>query len=237
MDYFIDWSCRLPVRLGEENFPKGTIQAMETLNERYHISHFCMMPEFDVRENSLSLFRLRLDRAADLVREHLPRHLKIKIVPRVYLTEGLWRTESLHSLLFTRKRYLPLQLPLSDYAEWMDTEINRLLYTQKYNLLFTSCELFRELYPTEIADRLFRIPQAAYQFNFRSLTDDVTVKDVSKLLANGKTVLLGTGLTAQGKIWQYDFAYYQETATKKLSVADHQKLMHQNRAFWTLPMR
>jgi len=237
MDYFIDWNCQLPVRINGENFPKDTIRAMELLNERYRISHFCLMPEFDERENSLALFQLRLERAADLLREYLPQHLKIKIVPRVYLTPELWHEEALHRLLFTRNRYLPLQLPLSEYAEWMDTEINRLLFTKKYRLLFTSCELFRELYPTEIADKLFRVPQAAYQFNYRALTEDPAVNDVSRLLAEGKTVLLGTGLTTFGKTLQYDFAYYQETATKKLSVADYQKLMHQNRAFWALPMR
>ena len=237
MDYFIDWCCRLPLRICAERFPWDTIQAMETLNERDHISHFCMMPEFDPREGSIGLFQLRLDRAADLLREHLPRHLKIKIVPRAYLTEGLWRTEGLHRLLFTRNRYLPLQLPLSEYEQWMDTELNRLLYTQKYRILFTSCEMFREFYSKEIADKLFRIPRAAYQFNFRSLTDDVAAKDVSILLSRGQTVLLGTGLTTSGKIWQYDFSYYQETATKKLSVADYQKLLHQNRAFWMFPKR
>ena len=237
MDYFIDWSYRLTVPTNGERLPREAVQAMEFLFERFQISHFCIMPDFDANLESVSLFLLRWDRIANRLRSLLPPHLKIKIVPCVYLTRELSGTEHLNRLLFTKNRYLPLQLPLGEYAEWMDYEIHQLLYRQKYNLLLTSCERYPEWYPPNVTEKLFRIPHAVYQFNYCAFCDEGASQYISQLLERRQTVLLGTGLTSLGKAWQYDFSHYQKTATKKLSVADYQKLMHQNRSFWTLPKR
>ncbi len=234
MDYFVDWSFRLT---SGESFPNEAIRAMEHLNKHFGISRFAVMPEFDARLCSVPMFLLQADRCTDLLREALPSHLKIKLLPRVYLSRGLALTEWLNRLSFGRNRYLALQLPWGEYGDWMDDELHQLLYDRRYRLLLTSCELYSSFYSSETVERLFRIPQAVYQFNYRALSDEGMCQHISKMIGQDQTVLLGTGLTTLGKTWQYGLSHYQKAATKNLSVADYQRLLHQNRVFWDLPQR
>ena len=234
MDYLVDWSFRL---VSGEKFPLEAVQAMEHLCERFGISRFAVMPEFDARLCSVPMFLLQAEHCIDRLREVLPSHLKIKILPRAYLSKGLSDTEWLNRLSFGRNRYLALQLPWGEYDEWMDSELHRLLYEYRYRLFLTSCELYPTFYPHETVEKLFRIPKAVYQFNYRALTDAGMCRYISKMIEQKQTVLLGTGLTTLGKTWQYDLSHYQKAATKNLSVADYQKLLHQDRAFWDLPQK
>lgn len=234
MEHLVDWSFR--VTAGEA-YPHEAIQAMEHLNERFGVSRFAVMPEYDARLCSVPLFLLRLARDADRLREALPSHLKIKLLPRVYLSKGLARTEHLNRLSFGKYRYLALQLPWGEYEDWMDTELHRLLYECGYRLLLTSCELYPAFYASETVERLFRIPQAVYQFNYRALADADSRRYISKMIGQDQKVLLGTGLTTLGKAWQYELSHYQKAATNHLSVADCQRLLHQSRVFWDLPQR
>lgn len=234
MDYFADWSFR--VTAGEA-FPNEAIQAMELLNERFGVSRFAVMPEYDARLCSVPMFLLQSEHSIDRLREALPSHLKIKLLPRVYLSKGLAKTEYLNRLSFGRYRYLALQLPWGEYEDWIDAELHELLYGRGYRLLLTSCELYSTFYSNETVERLFRMPQAVYQFNYRALTDADACRQISKILGREQTVLLGTGLTTLGKARQYDLFHYQKAATNHLSVADCQRLLHQSRVFWDFPQR
>ena len=234
MDHLVDWSFRL---VSGENFPLEAVQAMEHLCERFGISRFAVIPEFDARLCSVPMFLLQSEHSIDRLREVLPAHLRIKLLPRAYLSKGLAKTEWLYRLSFGRDRYLALQLPWGEYEEWIDNELHQLLYLHRYRLFLTSCELYSTFYSKEIVEKLFRIPKAVYQFNYRALTDADTCRYISKMIGQGQTVLLGTGLTTLGKAWQYDLSHYQKAATKNLSVADYQKLLHQDRAFWEFPQK
>ncbi len=234
MDHLVDWSFRIT---SGDGFPGEAIQAMEYLNERFGVSHFAVMPEYDARRGSVPLFLLGLEQYEDRLREKLPTHLKIKLVPRVYLSQGLSETEHLNRLSFGKDRYLALQLPWGDYNGWMDRELHRLLYDHRFRLLLTSCELYSTFYPKEIVEKLFRIPHAVYQFHFRALDDAALCRQISSILAQNKTVLLGTSSNSLGKLLQHDLSDYQKAATDHLSVADCQRLLHQSRAFWNLPQR
>lgn len=236
MDYFIDWSCRL-ANTADDTRLQEAARTMKLLSERFRVTHFCIMPEFNADLQSVPMFLLRVERTLELLRRRLPSEIKVRALPRAYLTEGLHRTQHLNRLLFSAQRYLPLLLPLGSYEDWMDREINALLFQNKYRLMLTSCELIRTLYPAEIADKLFRIQNAVYQFHFHSFTDETAVQDVRLLLSRGQTVLMGTGLKSLSDAYYYEFSHYQETATKKLSAAEYQRLLHENRVFWSLPRR
>ena len=86
--------------------------------------------------------------------------------------------------------------------------------------------------PTRMEEnsRIDRMVEKQIEHNKRS-------KYIAKMIGQDQTVLLGTGLTTLGKAWQYDLSNYQKAATKDLSVADCQRLLHQSRVFWDSPQR
>ena len=236
MDYYVDWNCRLmPAMKGSVQSPEDAVTAMLELSQKFHLTRFCMMPEFDPLSESVSMFLLRRDQSEKQLCDILPKELKVKYAAGIHLVPNLHQETNLKKLLFTKDGYLPIILPITDYADWIDLELNRLLYHSSYQkLLFLSCDIYEKLYPKEAMERLFRIKHAVYQFNFQALTDPFFCKRISTLLQEKKTVLLGTSLNTVGKIFHYDLACNQKSAMDLLSVADFQRMLHANRAFWDL---
>ena len=88
------------------------------------------------------------------------------------------------------------------------------------------------MYPTEILDKLMRIPHAVFQFHYHALADADARSLMVKLLRQNQTVLLGSEVNTLGKTYFFDFPYYLESATKHMTVADFQTILRQNQNFW-----
>ena len=228
-----DWNCRLlPGGLFPELSASQNADAIKWLQSRYHFSRFCMMADYDCKKESVTEFILKRDRALRLLRDALPENTKLIAAGSALLVTDLSTVAELDRLTLPSGRFLPLSMPIGAYADWMDTELNRLLYKRHLSPLFLSFERCILLYSPEIVKKLLRVPHAAFQFGFHTLADPKITRVMSALLEKRTTVLLGSGLGAPQKLSTFDFDYYREQAKVNLDVADIQQLFHISHVFY-----
>ena len=190
------------------------------------------MTEYDATLESVGAHLLRRKRLTETLQSYNLSNHKFHVATRVALTPDLYEASDLEKLLFSKENLLCLRLPVSSYEDWMDLEINRLLYKRKLRLCFTSFELALILYPPEVIEKLMRIRGAVFQVNFRALAEERVCEVVQKLIKQNTHVLLGSGIDSPDKIWYYEFDYYMEAAREKLSPDSFMTLLRNNRLFW-----
>ena len=172
MRSYVDWNCQLfPHMCGQISDPSEAAESLCLLSERFGIRRFCMMPDFDSQKETVSMFLLRRFRAARELEGRLPKEIRVRYAGRALINPDLYQTERLKKLCVFGGRFLPVLLPIGEYADWIDLELNHLLYKTQVGLLLTSCELYPIFYPKEALERLFRIENAIYQFNYRALAE------------------------------------------------------------------
>ena len=238
MEYLVDWNCHLMPGMREHvTDPNETIQTMQLLFERFAFTHFCLMPEYDCTREPISVFLLRFFRATELLKSTVkPQMLVWHFQPCVMLAQNLHLTENLVKLTTKVGTYLPIHMPIADYSDWIDFELNRLLYQRKVNLWFVSFEQCVLLYPPEVIEKLINIQNAVYQFAYKSLINPNIARVVKKLVKSNKTVLFGSMVDCLERAYQFDFPYYEKTASELLTPAVYQTVIRQNRYFWTKQM-
>ena len=234
-DRYIDWNCHL---LSDSHDivedPATILQALSYLSAHHQLHTFSMMPTFLSRVDSVASFLIRREKAIKAILEApspLASPIKILSGASVVLDKGLYETQNLNKLTipFGSSRYLPIQLPLSEHDDWIDYEINRILYKADMNIMFLSFERACILYPESIVEKLTRISNSIYQFSYHSLTDERICRVISKLLHRNATVLLGSSLHSSNQIYHYDFDYYLNKSKDYFSSADYAVLMKSNR--------
>lgn len=229
---WIDWNCRLlpGMREGTESAEEA-IALLRKLKEDSGILRFCMMPQFDPAQESVRAFLLRRQNAKERLMEALPEKIYIRVCAAMLLSEGCSELQGLEKLTLL-PGLLPLRPPIAAWTDWMDKEMNHLLFRRRLTPLFLSFELSTILYSNEIVLKMMRIPNAAFQFSFRSLTDPAVCRIIHTLLQENHTVLLGSGIRHQQKAEDYDIAHYLFRAEDHLSPADRNTLLNSNISFW-----
>lgn len=235
MEYLVDWNCRLlPAMRGLVADSIEAITTMQLLFERYGFTHFQLSPEYDCTREPVSVFLIRYHKAVEKLQANPSiKAFHIQYHPIVMLAQNLHLTEGLKKLLIKQGNYLALHLPISDYADWIDFEINRLLYKRKFKLWFTSFEQCVLLYPPEIIEKLIQIKGAVFQFAFKSLTNPKVIRVIRALVKANRTVLLGTAVDCLERAYQFDYPFYEQQASSLLTPAVYQTILRQNRYFWT----
>lgn len=232
MNLLVDWCCRLLPRMrGEAEGEAACANALLHLYEKHGFNRFLMTPTFDAELEPISHFLLRRSGAAERLTPLLPRAVQLRLGAAVELTPSLSSCEDLERLTL-RGNLLPLSLPLAEYADWIDLELNRLLYRRKCRLLLLSFERALVLYPQDVIDRLLRIEGAIPQFSFRSLTDPSVCRVIRSLLRQNRTVLLGTSVTSLGTAYAYTLDEPISDSRTMLHEADLQTLLRVSNAFW-----
>ncbi len=232
MKLLVDWSCRLLPRMrGEVEGESECLSALLHLYEKHGFNRFLMTPAFDADLEPISHFLLRRSSAAERLTPLLPRTVRIGLGAAVELTPSLSTYEDLERLTL-EGMLLPLSLPLAEYADWIDLELNRLLYRRKCRLLFLSFERALVLYPKDVIDRLLRIEGAIPQFSFRSLADPSVCRVIRSLLRQNRTVLLGTSVSSLSTAYAYTLDEPISDSRTMLHEADLQTLLRISNAFW-----
>lgn len=226
---YVDWNCRL---LQSALSPTETVTALQEMKDRFGFRRFCMMQDFYANTESASAFLIRQKRKLQEVKTLLPRGTQVRGAACVHFYQGLSEVADLDRLAITSERLLPLQMPLTEYDDWIDLELNHLLYKKKITPLFLSFELCMVLYPKEIIEKLLRIPMAAYQFNYKALQSPETCRAIFKLLSKS-TVLLGSAINTPEKIPFYEHAYYLESANRNLLRRFKNLLLERNLDYWS----
>ena len=241
---YIDWNSHL-LPGGHEIMtdPKEAAEALCYLQTDLGIKTLCMMPSFLPFSDSVAIFLLRRHKSLSRLSESLAilrqenravKPFKLLCGATVQITPNVHEIDDLKKLTvkFNSKKYLPIQLPIAEFEYWIDYEINRLLYRTGVKLWFVSFDIACKMYPRENIEKMLRISDAIYQFNYRSLEDPYVQRVISKLLKQRSVVLLGTSLDCQGKVYRYDLDYYLKSAKEFFSPAEYAMLMKYNQ---TLP--
>ncbi len=230
MNCFVDWSCGLLPRMRGciETAEEGA-QALSLLHTRLGFNRFLAAPTYDSQREPVSHFLLRRDRAAEDLCALISKPCKLALGASVVLNPSLHEVDGLEKLLVGGGR-LPITLPLTEFDDWIDLELNRLLYRCKYKLLFLSMERSIALYPADCIEKLLRIEDATFQFNFRALTDPACCHIIQALLHRNRTVLLGTGIDSIDACYAYDRACYLDRCD--LHPADLQVLLRTSNTAW-----
>ena len=231
----IDFSSGLLpyMRDGSPN-PLESAQSLCYLSKTYGISRFCMMPIFDCVESSVPIFLLKRTKALEQLccNDLGVSKADLRLGATVLLRPSLWETQGLSKLTLNKPGLLPIRFPLGVYEEWMDLELNRLLYKCHYQLLFTSFEVPTLLFSQETIEKLLRIQNAVFQFNYRALARP-TIRDlIKRMLQQQIPVLLGTGLNNLNEAHYYELEYYLNCAKNELTPSEFQKLLTWNQIYW-----
>ena len=234
MKHLYDWNCHLYSGMNAlVEAPEDNAKAMRLLYERFGMDHFLMLPCFDASYASVQHFLLRRDHAEEALRAVLPDFLKVKFAARVLLRPDLHKVQNLEKLYLTRDGYLALQLPMHSFEDWVDLELNRLLYLKKCKLLFTSFEFYPLIYPKDFIEKLLRIKNLAVQFNYKAIYRQPEYAElIQTLLRNNQSVLFGTTRTSLREVQKYKLDLYQKSAAERLSVADYETVLRKGDSFW-----
>ena len=242
---YIDWNCHLLTGLHETmTDPTEAVKALSFMQSKFGFHTFCMMPYFYPDVDSVSFFLMRRRKALSAVADGLSdaysryadqpsSHFHFQMPVKLLVGATVCMEPKIHQIFdlgklqirFGNDLYLPIRLPLGDYADWIDLELNRLLYQSKFRLLFSSFELPCILYTDEILTKLTRISNAIYQFNYRALENPRILRWILHLLHQNAKVIFGTSLDCLDKAYFYDFDYYLRSAKANCSSADYAMLL------------
>ena len=231
MAYLSDWNFQILSSLsGDVSDVSLTLRSMQYSYEAFGIRKFLLLAPYDF-DRPLSLHLLSRDTYCKTLTKALPKPLILQTASRTTLREGLSGNDGLERLCHKQSGYLPLSLPISTYEDWMDAELNRLLYTRHVKPLFLAFELALILYPNEIVEKLTRISSAAFQFGYKSLTEPQVQETIKSLLHKEKPVLLGTGWNTSDKCFCEDISAELDAAKPAFTKTEWDALLKNNQRF------
>lgn len=231
MSYLLDWNFEiLPSLYGSDPHTEVSLTAMQAFST-IGIHRFLLLAPYDPTR-PIALHLHQRNAYASILKKELPKTLSLQVASRTTLREGLSGMSGLESLCHPKTGYLPLNLPFSVYEDWMDAELNRLLYRRHQKLLFLSFETALILYPQEFIEKLMRIESAAFQFGYASLDQPSVQNAIKRLLHMKKPVLFGTGQSHFDKAYILAFCEKLEAAKAAFSKESWAALLRANRQFW-----
>ena len=215
MRYYTDWDCRLLPMMGDliAN-PEDSLRSLLLLQEKFGLSHFCMMPVFDCDQDSVSAFLARREKSFAEISDRIPTNIHITLGSTVLVRKGLSTEMGLKKLLLPHSKFLPIRLPLDLQSNDTSVELNRLFYHSPYSLLFLCTDSYLDFYSIEDIERWMNLPNTAFQFRFSALENPNAIRLLKLLLAKNKPVFFGTAINSYGKACYYEFDHYVGLAKK-----------------------
>lgn len=234
MRYYTDWDCRLLPMMGDliAN-PKESVCSLLHLQEKFGLSHFCMMPEFDCVYDSVSSFLTRREKAYDEIAELLPKNIHLTLGCAALVRPGLSQERGLKKLLTPRSKRLSIRLPLDRITNEVAIELNQLFYHFPYSLLFLSTDSYFDFYPIEDIERWTCLPTTAFQFNFRAFENKDAIRLIKLLLSKNKDIFFGTAINSYGKACYYEFDHYISLAKQHFNDYELDLLFFPKKTFLT----
>ena len=214
MKTYSDWNCRLLPMMGDLIAdPNDSIRAMLFLKDKFGLSRFCMMPEFDCTQESISAFLIRRDKAWDTLRHKLTRDIHVMLGASATVVEGLSQEVGLKKLILPNTNLFPIRLPFFPTNETAK-ELNRLLYHFPYRILLLSFDTYLNVFPMDEINRWISLPNVAYQWNYKALKNPLARDLIKMQLSQNATVLFGTELYSYGKACFYELDHFLKIASE-----------------------
>ncbi len=212
MRVYTDWDCRLLPMMGDliAN-PQDSAEALLILKEKFGLTRFCMMPEFDCEKDSVANFLIRREKAFSEILPFISNEFRIRLGCAALVIPGLSEISDIKKLLLPKTNLLPIKLPYFPAKE-TPIELNRLLYHLPHQILFLSFDSYFNSYPYEDLLRWIELPNVAFQLNYSAMGDPRAIELLKRLLQRNAMVFFGTGINSYGKACYYEFDYYIELA-------------------------
>lgn len=163
---------------------------------------------------SFESIRRFLHRRADtwkLLRPEIPHGMQVLLGAQTALEPRCTESAAISDLALPGSHYLLVELPLHEFADWIDYELHLILHRRKLFPIFAHFERSLITYPKEISDRLMTVPGAAYQFSLRALRFPDVLHAVRLLAEQNKPVLFGTGAHSDNGLFDNISAILDET--------------------------
>ncbi len=236
MSSHLDWNCGLYPRgldgMVAPSYP-GLYDGLTVLRDRFNIKRFCFSAVYDPGFESVNAHLLRRDRTEKKVQELLAgTKIKMKMMSVVPIAPNLGHVPDLDCLYMFGGTHLPIVLPLYGMCDWLDLELNSLLYKYKHKLFFTSFDRTFDVYPREFVEKCIRIPKAVFQISFQSLSNKSFAYMVRAALREKIPFLLGSELQTGASACFYEFDYYMQKAEQYLSREALERLLELNYQYW-----
>lgn len=226
MKLLTDWNCHLLPMMGEWiAAPWDAREAIIRLHARTGIRHFYMMAEFDCEQESLPCFLLERDRAMRELTRVLPQGVRIFAGGYLRLRPGISETRGLTKLCLPKLDLLPVLLPWNGMTQQDAREWNQLLYHIPARPMIMETDHFLTEFPTEDTERLLRLENVVYQFNYLSLKDKKIRDALRGLMKRNATVLFGTSVNSPGSAGFYDFRTATDLAEADLGKGPLEELL------------
>ncbi len=235
---FADWDCRLSRLLvsDDSSAQAEAREAVSYLSDHCGIRFFAMTQDYDCRREPVSHLLLRKGRYEECFKRIFPsgsQSISVRPFVRAVLVPGLHQTPALERLLVSSRGYLPLVMPATTDSDWIDEELNRLLYTAKYSrLILASFEICMLLYSPEMIERLLRIPELIPQIGYRACSEPAIRRLLERMERQNRTVLFGTGVNSLQKAYQHGLGKTVEAEKIAPSLAEHRLLLQRSLTFW-----
>ncbi len=236
MSSHLDWNCGLFPRgldaMSPPSYP-SIYDGLTVLRDRFHIKRFCFSALYDPHYESVNAHLLRRYRTEERTKNALSdMKLKMKMMSVVPLTEGLSQVPDLDRLYVFGGTHLPVTLPIYGMCDWLDLELNSMLYKSKHKLFFTSFDRAFGLYPREFVEKCIRISKAVFQISFSSLANKPFAYMVRAAIREKVPFLLGSELQTGADACFYEFDYYMQCAEQHLTRQTLERLLELNYQYW-----
>jgi hypothetical protein len=232
MNCLTDYHSRLLPMMGEHiASPKDSVACMRLLRERFGISKFYIISDYDCREESVAMFRLRQKHAEEELQALASNEFRIETAGCALVLPDVSKMLGLQKLRLPKTNYLPIRLSLTSDADARLLELNRLLYHFPLRPLFLSFDQYEKTCSNEEVQRLLSIPNAAYQFSYRSLTDPKTCEKLRFLMRKRAPILFGTEISSPNEAAYYELDYYLDCARREFTVFEFETLFFQKKIF------
>jgi protein-tyrosine phosphatase len=120
------------------------------------------------------------------------KRFRLLVSAEVYLTPGLSSLPQLPKLCIPGTCYLPLELPLGKFEDWMMREISAILHKRQLHILICHLERYHFLYSPTDYKRLCGLPNTVYEVDANALMHTEISQDIIRMCLANKIVLLGS---------------------------------------------
>lgn len=232
MNRFTDWNCGLlPNGMELLGSVRDAASGLRILSERTGIFRFCFLPVFDPKDESLSCFLLRRDRAIHELSELLPKEFRLISSARMMLPrDGILPNDpKLKRLCIPKTNCLPLTFFLWDDPIEIENRLAKLVYHSDFSILLPAAERILSIFPQEVSERIFRLPGTVYQFSFTSLREETVLTVLDRLLRRKAPVLFGSSVMTPAQAARFDLDYDLQIARTRFDRFDFDALFYSNR--------
>lgn len=152
------------------------------------IRKFIFTYEFDCTVKPMSFAIQKFKTLKPYLQLLAPRGVRIYTAFDVIMSDGIVFDPSFKRFTMGHSNRVFIDLPFYNYENWLESDMNHLLYKNKLKPAFTSFERIGDIYEPAMLDRFMTIKNAIFCMDVNYLTSIQATSNVKKLILQGATI-------------------------------------------------